>query len=89
MAGAVDTAVSGLAVGAFQFVALLTVTVLSIVAYAKYTGTDAETNVKKYKENCGPGTLCSDVVRGAQQGGKRRTRSTRDLRDRKTRRRHK
>ena len=89
MAGAVDTAVSGLATGAFQFVALLTVTVLSIVAYAKYTGTDAETNVNKYKENCGPGTLCSDVVRGAQQGGKRRSRSTRDLRARKTRRRHK
>jgi hypothetical protein len=77
MAGAVDTAVSGLAVGAFQFVALLTISVLSIVAYAKYTGTDAETNVNKYKEACGPGTSCSDVIRGVQQGGKRRTRKTR------------
>jgi hypothetical protein len=89
MAGAVDQAVGSLAVGALGFVAILTFSVLSIVAYAKYTGTDAETNVNKYKENCGPGTLCSDVVRGAQKGGKRRSRSTRDLGSRKTRRRHK
>ena len=30
-----------------------------------------------YKKNCGPGTLCSDAVRGWQQGGKRRSRKTR------------
>lgn len=77
MAGAVDQAVGSLAVGALGFVAILTFSVLSIVAYAKYTGTDPQTNVNKYKENCGRGTLCSDVVRGWQQGGKRRSRKTR------------
>ena len=74
-----DTAVRGLTTEALGFVAILTFSVLSIVAYAKYTGTDAETNVNKYKEHCGPETLCSYVVRGWQQGGKRR-------RSRKTRR---
>ena len=77
-----DTAVSGLTVGALGFVAILTFSVLSIVAYAKYTGTDAETNVNKYKEHCGPGTLCSDAMLSLQKGSKRR-------RSRKTRRRHK
>jgi hypothetical protein len=77
-----ETAVSGLTAGALGFVAILTFSVLSIVAYAKYTGTDAETNVNKYKEHCGPGTLCSDVMLKLQKGGKRR-------RSRKTRRRHK
>jgi len=77
-----ETAVSGLTVGALGFVAILTFSVLSIVAYAKYTGTDAETNVNKYKEHCGPGTFCSDAMIGLQKGGKRR-------RSRKTRRRHK
>jgi hypothetical protein len=77
MAGAGERAVGGLAVGALGFVALFTFAVFSIVAYAKYTGTDAETNVNKYKEACGPGTSCSDVIRGVQQGGKRRTRKTR------------
>lgn len=89
MAGAVDRAVGSLAAGALGFVAILTFSVLSIVAYAKYTGTDAETNVNTYKKNCGPGTLCSDAVRGWQQGGKRRSRPARGLGSRKTRRRHK
>ena len=84
MAGAVDRAVGSLAAGALGFVAILTFSVLSIVAYSKYTGTDAETNVNTYKKNCGPGTLCSDAVRGWQQGGRRR--KTKRRHQRKTRR---
>lgn len=73
-----DTAVSGLTAGALRFVALLTFSVLSIVAYAKYTETDPQTNVNEFKKNCGPGTSCSDVLVGLQKGGKRhRSRKTR------------
>jgi hypothetical protein len=77
MTGAVERAAGGLAAGALGFAAILAFSVLSIVAYAKVTGTDPETNVNTYKENCGPGTSCSDVVRGVQQAGKRRSRKTR------------
>jgi hypothetical protein len=73
-----SSAVGSLAMGALEFVALVAFGVLSIVAYAKYTGTDPQTNVNKFKKNCGPGTSCSDAVLGLQKGGRsRKTRRNR------------
>lgn len=83
MAAPVDGVAGALVGGALKFAAMLTFFVISLVAYAKYTGEDPQITANKYKERCGPGTLCSDSIRGWQAvGGKRRVRKTRRHRSR-------